>query len=238
MFSSSSLPIARDAGGAAPDANHSALAPLLDVVMSEARAQGAYVYSVDPSGAIATLAVWAGLPPAPDAGPVDLQGSAKQPRFLHKAPILLYQGAWKSAGFEELPEFREHRFEGMASLPLLDSSQVIGRVNVCRSEAAAFQPREISRLLNLSYPIAALLAATVRRDTLEREIDKLTRQLADRKLFERAKSVIRSRFDWSEEEAYFCIRNMSRRRRTPMRRIAAEIIATAGSRLREDTSQT
>jgi len=233
MLPSSSPSFPPDASGGQPAANR-ALLPLLKVARSELNAQGAYLYSVDLTNAIATLMVWSGLPPA-GAASIDLRGGAIQSRFWQSASVVFRHHAWKSVVFEELLEFRQNRFEGVVSIPLLDSGQVIGRFNVCQSEPLALKPPDFSRLLNLSDPIAALLAATAARDTLEREIEKLGQQLADRKLFERAKSVVRSRFDCTEEQAYFCIRNLSRRRRTPMRRIAAEIIATSGSRLREDT---
>jgi AmiR/NasT family two-component response regulator len=34
---------------------------------------------------------------------------------------------------------------------------------------------------------------------------------------------------WTEEQAYFCIRNLSRRRRTPTRQIAEEVIHTGAA---------
>jgi signal transduction protein with GAF and PtsI domain len=221
-----------DASGELPGTNR-ALVPLLKLARSELNAQGAYLYSVDLGNALATLMVWSGLPPAA-AGSIELRGGATQSRLWQSAPVVFRRHACKSAVFEELPEFRRNRFEGVVSIPLLESGRVIGRFNICRLEPLPLQPGEFSCLLKLSVPIAALMAPTA-RGTLEGEIETLTRQLADRKLLERAKGVIRSRFGWTEEQAYFCIRNLSRRRHTPMRRIAAEIIATSGSRLREDT---
>ena len=52
----------------------------------------------------------------------------------------------------------------------------------------------------------------------------LNRRLADRKLLERAKGLLQTRFRWTEEQAYLHLRNISRRRRTPMREIAQEVI--------------
>ena len=84
---------------------------------------------------------------------------------------------------EVLPEFQRNRFEGVVSNPVLDSGHLIGQFNVCRSEPIAFKASQFSALLSLTVPIAALLAAAV-RDGLEREIEKLTQPLVDRKLFE------------------------------------------------------
>ena len=64
-------------------------------------------------------------------------------------------------------------------------------------------------------------------------MDKLTRQLEDRGLVERAKGLIQARLGFNEEQAYFCLRNLSRRRRTPMREIALEVIDRGASRLSE-----
>jgi AmiR/NasT family two-component response regulator len=41
--------------------------------------------------------------------------------------------------------------------------------------------------------------------------------------------LIQARFQWSEEQAYLHLRNLSRRRRTPLREIALEVIERAPS---------
>ena len=107
-------------------------------------------------------------------------------------------------------------------------------LDVCRSRRVALQPRELSFLLGISVPIGALLAALTARLGLQREVENLTRQLADRKLVERAKGLIQARFNWTEEQAYYCLRNLSRRRRTAMRDVALELIHTSASQLSEE----
>ena len=83
--------------------------------------------------------------------------------------------------------------------------------------------------MSLSVPIAGLVAASQARLGLAVEVAKLAQQLSDRKILDRAKGLLQARFDWTEEQAYFCIRNLSRRKRIPMRDIAQEIIATGAS---------
>ena len=68
------------------------------------------------------------------------------------------------------------------------------------------------------------VAMSAVRSALEREVDKLTQRLADRKLVDRAKGVLQSSCNMSEEQAYFAIRNASRRRRAPMRLVAEQVI--------------
>jgi AmiR/NasT family two-component response regulator len=73
------------------------------------------------------------------------------------------------------------------------------------------------------------LSHVTARVKLEYEVEELSRKLADRKLFDRAKGLLQVNYQWSEEEAYLHLRRTSRQRRQPMREIAREIIDLAGS---------
>jgi GAF domain-containing protein len=214
--------------------SHQAVAPLLDLALAETNAQGAYVYHFDPGAANARAVAWTGLSPIAGTVALEVRGGAIRVHFGRPAPIVLQNASWSDARFEMLPEFRKNRFEGVVSIPLLDAGQVVGMLNVCRSRSVALQPRELSFLLGLSVPIGALLAALAARLNLEREVEKLTRQLADRGIVERAKGLIQAHLGWTEEQAYYCIRNLSRRRRMPMRDIALEVIDRGASHLSEE----
>jgi AmiR/NasT family two-component response regulator len=61
-------------------------------------------------------------------------------------------------------------------------------------------------------------------EVLRREIEKLTQKLAARKILERAKGILQAEFGWTEEEAYFHVRRLSRRNRIPMWEIAVNVI--------------
>ena len=67
------------------------------------------------------------------------------------------------------------------------------------------------------------------RVQLESTVEELSRKLADRKLFDRAKGLLQVSYQWTEEQAYLHLRRTSRQRRTPMRDIAREIIDLGGS---------
>jgi len=205
------------------------ITPLLDLGLTESNSQGAYLHYADLPNAAAKLVAWSGISPIAATVPLELQGPLVKAAFSRNTPLVLQEGAWEHAAFGGLPEFRKNRFEGVVSVPLLESGQTVGLLNVCRAQKTALKPRELSFLLSLSVPIGALLTASSARLALEREVEKLTQQLADRKILERAKGLIQSRFEFTEEQAYYCIRNLSRRRRTPMRQIAEEVIATKAS---------
>jgi len=217
--------------GLSGDNGCTAITPLLDLALTESNAQGAYLYVVDIPNGAARMLLWSGLSPIAATVAREFAGAAVRPLFSRTTPLVLREYAWEHAAFEALPEFRKNRFAGVTSVPLLESGQVIGLLNVCRSEATPLKPREFSFLLSLGVPIGALLTASAARLDLQREVEKLTQQLADRKVMERAKGLIQARFAGTEEEAYFCIRNLSRRRRTPMREIAEEVILTGASEI-------
>jgi AmiR/NasT family two-component response regulator len=61
-------------------------------------------------------------------------------------------------------------------------------------------------------------------EILRREIEKLTQKLAARKIVERAKGILQAEFGWTEEEAYFHVRRLSRQNRISMREIAVNVI--------------
>jgi GAF domain-containing protein len=145
------------------------------------------------------------------------------------SPIVLHDAAWSDWRFAGFPEFRKNRFEGVASIPLRSGGTVVGMANVCRSRTAPWKPAELSFLLSLGLPVAALVLAEETNRSLQREVERLTEQLAGRKVVERAKGLLQARFEWSEEEAYLYIRRSSRQRRTPMRDLALEIIQNGGS---------
>jgi AmiR/NasT family two-component response regulator len=52
----------------------------------------------------------------------------------------------------------------------------------------------------------------------------MRRELETRKLVERAKGILQLRYGISEEDAYFRLRNQSRRMRRPMKELAEAII--------------
>lgn len=145
--------------------SHDSIYPLLALAIARANAQGAYVYRFDRHAGTAWLAVWAGLPPGSPVGarpPVG--GKVADWRLAHSTPIVLWEGAWSDWRFENSFEFATNRFEGVVSVPLVDSGAVVGRANFCRSRRLSVQPRELSFLLSLSLPLGVLLAGAAARE--------------------------------------------------------------------------
>jgi hypothetical protein len=207
------------------------ISPLLDLAILQAHAQAAYVYRFDRVRADAQLVAFVG-PTTRNAG----QSLSRDIAPLHwnrKTPVLLRSGAasdWRFAGF---PEFRAGRFDGVVSVPLLESGETVGLANFCLHGDAPLSASALSLLMSLSLPLGTLLIAS----TLRERLVKTAQDLADRKVMERAKGLLQARFQWTEEEAYLRIRRVSRRGRTPMRDIARLVIESSAESLAEVLKQ-
>ena len=211
--------------GIASTALANSLSPLLELTLAQAHVEGIYVYRFLREEASLHLAVWSGLEPTGIVHyQVQVAGQAAAWYCELASPTILDRAAWRDWRFQNLPEFLHHRFESVASIPLLDGGELVGIANCCRRQAGAFTPIEGAFLRSLSLPLGSLLTASWTRNRLQSELEKVTQQLADRKVLERAKGLLQARNQWSEEEAYLHLRNTSRRRRTPLRQIAREII--------------
>ena len=201
-----------------------AVVPLLEVALAQAGAQGAYVYRLHQEEGALKLAAWKGLAPSDILRfQVQISGAKAEWHSSLESATVIDRGAWKDWRFQDFPEFVHHRFDAVAAVPLRDRGRVTGVVHFCRRPATAFSPSEAAFLLQLSQPLGTLLESTAVRA----ELEKVSRQLADRKTLDRAKGILQARFGWTEEEAYLYLRRNSRTRRTPLRDIASEVIGRA-----------
>lgn len=206
---------------AAAKALNSAVGPLLELCLAQANSQGAYIYRLDGETQVLESVAWRGSHPTEiPSYSVQLDSQAGTWFRGLTANTILEKGAWQDWRFQNLPEFLQNRFESVVSIPVLEEGKLSGLANFCRRPAGSYSVREIAFLAGLSLPLGTILAKT----RLESEVEKLNRQLADRKIVERAKGVLQSRFGWTEEEAYYHLRRTSRQSRAPMRNIAQYVI--------------
>jgi two-component system, response regulator PdtaR len=207
---------------------HDLIRPVLELALAQTNAQGAYVYRFGDTRENVWLSAWAGLAPRIGAAPRQDSAYPVAWQIENCAPVVLHENAWTDWRFRDLMEFQRHRYEGVVSAPLLDGKQPVGVVNFCRSRRLTLLPRDFSLLLNLSVPLGSLLTGTGARKKLESEVEDIKQRLEDRKLLDRAKGLLQTRYQWTEERAYYHIRRLSRQQRAPKRNIAAQVIAAEG----------
>jgi uroporphyrinogen-III synthase len=104
---------------------------------------------------------------------------------------------------------------------------VIGVINVHHRESHDHSPDEISLLVFIGEQMGGILSRSLLEEEKAQALEEVAtfkRQLEDRKLVERAKGIIQQKYSTTEEDAYFRLRNQSRRLRRPMRELAEAII--------------
>src|ERR1039457_2005639 len=196
--------------------------PVIELAITQANAQGAYVYYFDRENANASLSAFVGPAPSQEAA----SGAAVAFHRERRTPIVIHQDVAADWRFAVLPEFKGRRFDGVVSVPLIAPTGVVGMANFCRTEGASFRARELAFLVGLSAPLAALLTAS----TLREELERTAQQLADRKLLDRAKGLLQEPVGWVEEDPSRPLRRLCRPQPTPRREIAREVIADARQR--------
>jgi uroporphyrinogen-III synthase len=145
----------------------------------------------------------------------------------NKSPVVLASKAYDDPRFKAFQTLVEDTYEALLSVPLISGGIVIGVVNVHHRDSHK-HTRDERNMLGF---IGEQLGIAISRSQLARENERLMeetaemrRELETRKLVERAKGILQLRYGISEEDAYFRLRNQSRRMRRPMKELAEAII--------------
>lgn len=145
----------------------------------------------------------------------------------HKSVVALGSNANADNRFKRFPALVEDTYEAFLSVPLIAAGDMVGVINVHHRESHGHTPDEIGLVSFIGEQmggavVRAMLSAQNAR--LLEETQEMKRQLETRKLVERAKGILQSKYKITEEEAYLRLRNESRRLRRPMRDLAEAII--------------
>jgi signal transduction protein with GAF and PtsI domain len=161
----------------------------------------------------------------------------------HKSAVALDSKAYADPRFKCFQALVEDTYEAFLSVPLVSGGVLIGVFNVHHREPHQHTQQEIS----LMEFIGEQLGVTISKSLLEQEnarlleeTQEMRRELETRKLVERAKGLLQQRHAITEEEAYFRLRNQSRRLRRPMKELAEAVILAEDmtrDEQRLDTSQ-
>jgi two-component system, response regulator PdtaR len=145
----------------------------------------------------------------------------------HKSVVALGHNASSDRRFKRFQALVEDTYEAFLSVPLVSGGDVIGVINVHHREKHAHSSEEIGLLTFIGEQMGGAISKSVLAEENARlleETQEMKRQLETRKLVERAKGLLQSKYKLSEEEAYLRLRNESRRLRRPMRDLAEAII--------------
>ena len=145
----------------------------------------------------------------------------------HKSVVALSSDANSDHRFKRFPALIEDTYEAFLSVPLVNKGDVIGVINVHHRKEHVHTPDEVALLTFVGEQMGTAISHSGLQEEnarLHEEAQEAKRQLEIRKLVERAKGILQSRHNLTEEEAYLRLRNESRRLRRPMRELAEAII--------------
>jgi uroporphyrinogen-III synthase len=138
----------------------------------------------------------------------------------HRSVVALASNASSDPRFKRFQALIEDTYDAFLSVPIVTGGESIGVINVHHREAHPHTQEEISLLIF----IGEQMGGVVSKARLMEEAASIKRQLEDRKLVERAKGIIQKKYNTTEEDAYFRLRNQSRRLRRSMRELAEAVI--------------
>jgi uroporphyrinogen-III synthase len=147
----------------------------------------------------------------------------------HNSVVALPRKASTDARFKSFRTLVEDTYEAFLAVPLVSKGEVIGVVNIHHREEHDHTPNEVALLTFVGEQMGnALAKGKLEEDNarLSEEKQEIERELATRKIVERAKGIMQRNEGLTEEEAYLKLRNESRRMRRPMKELAEAIILT------------
>jgi len=147
----------------------------------------------------------------------------------HNSVVALPRKAFADTRFKSFRMLVEDSYEAFLAVPLLSSGEVIGVVNVHHRDEHEHTPGEVALVTFVGEQMGNALAKAKLEDDnarLSEEKQEIEKELATRKIVERAKGIMQRNEGLTEEEAYLKLRNESRRMRRPMKELAEAIILT------------
>jgi signal transduction protein with GAF and PtsI domain len=145
----------------------------------------------------------------------------------HKSVVALESNAKSDRRFKRFQALVEDTYEAFLSVPLIASGDIIGVINVHHRQSHKHTSEEVGLLTFIGEQMGGAISKSVLSEENARlleETQEMKRQLETRKLVERAKGILQTKYKLSEEEAYLRLRNESRRLRRPMKDLAEAII--------------
>jgi uroporphyrinogen-III synthase len=149
----------------------------------------------------------------------------------YKAVAALSRNAFADPRFKFFNLLVEDTYHAFLSVPLVSGGELIGVLNVHHKEPRHHSPAEIALLSFVGEQMGGVIAKShlaEENSKLQEQAVEMQGQLETRKLVERAKGILQKRYDLTEEQAYLCLRNESRRTRRPVRELAQIIVAAEG----------
>jgi len=138
----------------------------------------------------------------------------------HKTPVALARNAFTDPRFRSFNELPEDRYEAFLSVPVLSRGKLVGVINLQYRQPHQHTEEQIQLISTIGF----FVGAEVQMARLEGENSRLSVELENRKVIERAKGILQRNLQIDEGQAYLTLQKHSRQRRKSMKEIAEAVI--------------
>ena len=138
----------------------------------------------------------------------------------HREPVAVFREAFKDPRFLRFNELPEDRYEAFLSVPVLSRGKLVGVINLQYRQPHQHTEEQIQLISTIGF----LVGAEVQMARLEGENSRLSVELENRKVIERAKGILQRNLQMDEGQAYLTLQKHSRQRRKSMKEIAEAVI--------------
>jgi GAF domain-containing protein len=197
------------------------LGEVLGLAVQVTSCDACLIYVLDPASGDLLLRA-SQVPHAADLGELSLKVGEGVTGWVaeHRELVAISSNAPNDPRFKGFAHIIEDTYDAFLSVPLMSQGTVAGVVNIHHREAHEHSPEE----LEVVSFIAEQMGAAVARVQLAEQVERLSDELATRKVVERAKGILMRSRTLTEEQAYLLMRTESRKSRRPMKQLAEAII--------------
>jgi GAF domain-containing protein len=145
--------------------------------------------------------------------------------FRRNEPVLVSNIAAETRWEPYRRAARRSNFQAVIGMPLVVADHRLGSLNVYQRHTRSWSDDDVLFARTLADIATAYVVRAGELAEARTVADQLQRALDSRVVIEQAKGVISNRHSISIGEAFDVLRNHARRRRRPLREIAAEVVA-------------
>ncbi len=197
------------------------LGEVLDSASQATSCDACLIYVLDPASGDLLLRA-SQVPHAAELGELSLKVGEGVTGWVaeHRELVAIASDAPNDPRFKRFGHIIEDTYDAFLSVPLMSQGTVAGVVNVHHRESHEHTPDELEAI---SF-IAEQVGNAVARAQLAEQVERLSDELATRKVVERAKGILMRNRSLTEEQAYLLMRTEARKSRRPMKQLAEAII--------------
>jgi signal transduction protein with GAF and PtsI domain len=197
------------------------LGEVLGLAVQVTSCDACLIYVLEPASGELTLRA-SQVPHAAELGELSLKVGEGVTGWVaeHRELVAIPANAPDDPRFKCFGHIIEDTYDAFLSVPLMSQGTVAGVVNIHHREAHTHSTEELEAITF----IAEQMGNAVARAQLAEQVERLSDELATRKVVERAKGILMRNRGLTEEQAYLMLRAESRKGRRPMKQLAEAII--------------